>query len=211
MPKSIVSRLAALSAGVLSLLPLQVQPASAGLEPFVGELMLVPYNFCPRGWAAANGQLLAISSNSALFSLLGTNYGGDGRTTFGLPNLQGRAPISVGTGAALPTYVLGELGGRTSFSLQQQNMPVHTHTATATLSGTGDAATTPDPAGTVLATPSQNIYRGGRGATPNTPLAAGSVTVDISPSGGNMPVEFRSPYLAMQWCIALQGIFPSRS
>lgn len=167
-------------------------------EPFLGQLMLVPYNFVPKGWAACSGQLLSISTNTALFSLLGTTYGGDGRVTFGLPDLRGRAPISVGQGPGLSNYTLGELGGVESVTLTAQQMPQHNHLVGA---NAGDANDTSP----------QNSIPAGQGAYQT---GAANVTMNagmVQTAGGNQPHENRPPFLAMQWIIALEGIFPSRS
>jgi microcystin-dependent protein len=162
-------------------------------EPFIGEIKVISWNFPPKGWAFCNGQLLPINQNQALFSLLGTTYGGDGRLTFGLPNLQGRVPVHAGGG-----FVLGETGGETSHTLNLSELPAHTHLVT-----TGGAADQNSPANAYVA-PSA---RAGFAATPNGVLLAGSV----STLGGGQAHENLSPYLVLNFVIALQGIFPSQS
>lgn len=165
------------------------------MTPFIGQLALFAFNFVPKNWAPCNGQLLAINSNQALFSLLGTTYGGDGRTTFGVPNLQGR----VGIGSS-STYFLGQVGGEEVHTLTVQEVPVHNHLLQA------DAAPASGrPGGAMLAQGTQNVYA--QNAQGNAPMAGGT----IGPAGSGQPHENRSPYLAMVWCIALTGIFPSRN
>ena len=191
-------------------------PAQAGPEPFIGELMLVGFNFCPRGWAPAEGQLLAIAQNSALFSLYGTIYGGDGRTNFALPDLRGRVPLSQGTGPGLSNVRIGEKSGAESVTLTVGQMPPHGHTAsaTSTLHGTAAVANQAGAAGGVLASASA------LGGTPlyhappaEVTLDPASVTTDVTVNnnGGGQPVNVRNPYLGMQWCVALTGVYPSRN
>ncbi len=191
-------------------------PAHAGPDPFVGEVMLVGFNFCPRGWAPADGQLLPISSNSALFSLYGTNFGGDGRTTFALPDLRGRAPLNQGSGPGLTPVKIGEKGGAETVTLSVNQMPSHNHSAsaTSTLHGTSQTANQTSAAGGVLASAAA------LGGTPvyhappaDTTLDAGSVTtaVTVDNNGGSQPVHVRNPFLGMQYCVALQGVYPSRN
>lgn len=180
-------------------------PAHAQAEPILGQMMLFGGNFCPRGWADASGTLIAISQNSALFSLLGTMYGGNGTTTFALPDLRGRAPISVGTGPGLPTYIQGEVGGTTQFTLTVNSMPSHTHIGMMRASNLpGDTA---NPNNNSLATTAgENIYHTG---APAVNMDVG--TVVVANTGGNLPVNKVSPFLVMRWCVAMQGVFPSRN
>lgn len=192
---------AALAAMCLGSALASAPQAHAGVDPFIGELMLMGNNFCPRGYASASGQLLAISQNTALFSLLGTNYGGNGTTTFALPNLNGRAPIGVGQGPGLSNYVLGEVGGQESFTLLVTQMPTHTHLVQATNS----FADKPGPGDKFLAADNNGVNKYHDGPA-NKTMNAGM----ISQAGGNQPVSHRGPFLAMTWCIALQGIFPPR-
>ena len=183
------------------------QPAKAQSDPFLAQLMLFGGNFCPRGWANADGTLLPVASNSALFSLLGTMYGGDGRTTFGLPDLRGRAPISVGNGPGLPSYpTQGAKGGSTSFTLTTLEMPSHNHTGTVRASNqTGNSA---NPNGNVLAiNPGGDQMYHVDGSTNN--MAADSLA--INNTGNNQAVNKTSPYQVLRWCIATQGIYPSRN
>jgi len=169
--------------------------------PFVGEIRIFAGNFPPRGFAFCNGQLLPISQNTALFSLLGTNYGGDGRTNFALPNLQDRFPMHWGAGAGLTQRVVGESGGVSTVTLLESEIPAHGHTPQASAS----AATLTSPtAASLLATPSAPAYGP---AQDLLPLA----TDALQPTGGGQPHENRQPYLALNFVIALQGIFPSRN
>jgi microcystin-dependent protein len=168
-------------------------------EPFVAEIRILPYNFPPQGWADCNGQLLAISQNTALFSLVGTMYGGNGQTTFGLPNLQDRIPVGFGQGPGLSNYDQGQTAGTSNITLLQSQMPQHNHGFGA-FSNVGDST---NPANSVPArvsgeTPYVN-------AVPNTPLAT-----TISPVGGNQPHNNLMPYLTLRFCIALIGVFPAR-
>ncbi|MHC4955882.1 MAG: phage tail protein, partial [Planctomycetota bacterium] len=156
--------------------PVLTTPAHAS-EPFIGQIQQFGFNFPPRGWAHCDGQLLPISSNTALFSLLGTTFGGDGRTTFGLPDLRGRIAKHVGTGPGLSPVTWGQRGGAETVVLNTGNMPSHTHTATATLRGTSAAGNVEDPAGAVLAQENrEDQYRNGT-ATPDVNMAANSVQV----------------------------------
>ena len=187
---------------VVALTAMASMPAAAASDPFIGELMLFGGNFCPRGWASADGQLLAINDNQALFALLGTTYGGDGRTTFGLPDLRGRSPINRGQGPGLANVTLGQQGGTESLSIAVDNLPPHSHEVQAT-NATG---TKNGPGTDFLAVPNitANIYSDG---PPNRIMDPAMITN----TGGGVPIQKRSPYLGMQWCIALQGIFPSRN
>ena len=185
-----------------ALLALAAAPgAQAQAEPFIGQMMLVPYNFCPQRWAPAEGQLLSIAQNTALFSLLGTYYGGDGRTTFGLPDLRGRTPVGVGTGPGLSPVTEGQVGGAETTTLNSNQLPPHTHD----LRGTSQPATHAAPAGRALAA-TQNA-----GAYAAAPLDSALVVGSVGIAGGGQPIPLRNPYLGMRWCIALEGIFPSRN
>jgi microcystin-dependent protein len=193
-------------------LPLMIQsrPAAACADtPLLGSLCLFAGNFEPRGWAFADGRLLAISQNTALFSLLGTTYGGDGRTTFGLPDLRGRVPLSAGQAPGMSSYTLGEQGGAEGQALTIQQMPSHTHQATGAARGTLDVPSTTSPDNAVWAQPARDaLYATG---TPNINMAAGTVTVTVTPAGGSQPMSVMQPYLALNWIIALEGIYPSRN
>lgn len=167
-------------------------------EPFIGEIRLFPYNFAPRGWAFCQGQLLSIAQNTALFSLLGTTYGGNGQTTFGLPDLRGRAALSSGQGPGLQPYTLGEQAGVESVTLNSNQMPGHSHPLNAT-SSEADAGR---PANTYLA--AGGAYNEKADGTTLAPGAVGS-------AGGSQPHENRPPVLVLNYCIALEGIYPSRN
>ena len=170
------------------------------METFLGSLLLVPYNFAPTGWALCNGQLLQISQYTALFSLLGTTYGGDGITTFALPDLRGRVPISSGQGVGLQNYALGHAGGAEHVSLGVNQLPTHNHLVN-TVSG---SAASSHPANEYLASSTMGtVYSSSR---PDSTLNASAV----SHAGGSQPVDIRSPYLTVNWIIALTGIFPSQ-
>jgi microcystin-dependent protein len=163
-------------------------------EPFLSEIKIVSFNFAPKGWALCNGQFLPINQNQALFSLLGTTYGGNGQTTFALPNLRGRVPIHFGDG-----HTLGEIGGEATHTLVMNEMAQHIHFA----SGSGNNGDTVIPGGSVLGG-GAGLYGG---AASLTSLRPDSVT-NI---GGSQPHENRQPYLVLNFCIALQGIFPSQN
>ncbi|WP_300680567.1 tail fiber protein [Nocardioides sp.] len=167
-------------------------------EPFLGEIRLMSFVFPPKGWAQCNGQLMPINQNQALFSLLGTVYGGNGVTTFALPDLRGRVPISFGAGTA-GSHPLGAAGGAATHTLALSELPAHTHR----VNGTNVAATTSTPQGNVLgAAPDQYTTS----ATSLTYLAPTSVAT----TGGTQAHENRQPFLTLNFCIALQGIFPSQ-
>lgn len=177
---------------------LQPVEAQVGVTPNIGEILLVPYNFAPRGWAFCQGQLISISQNTALFSLLGTTYGGDGRTTFALPDLRGRSPLGFGQGPGLQSYDIGQSGGEETVTLTLSQIPSHSHAAF----GRTSTATTAIPSGAVWATETRlNIYSSSGG----TAMAPSGVI------GGNQPHDNMSPYLTLNYVIALQGIFPPRS
>lgn len=166
-------------------------------EPFMGEIKIVSFTFAPKGWALCNGQLLPINQNQALFSLLGTTYGGNGQTTFALPNLQARVPIGAGS-----THSLGEQGGQDNHTLTSSELPPHTHQL---LASTNAAVSDGPSTDQVLATsvgspayaPAQNLVSMDPGA--------------LSSAGGNQPHENHQPYLTLNFCIALQGIYPSQN
>jgi len=168
-------------------------------SPFLGEIRLVPYNFAPRGWAFCDGQILPIAQNTALFSLLGTTYGGNGQTTFALPDLRGRHAIEAGQGPGLSSYTLGETGGTESTTLTLSNLPAHTHAVNASnvQQETDRAAGAVPTLGGVYASQPDRT-------TVMDPAM-------ISPAGNGLPVSNLSPFLTLHYIIALQGIFPSRN
>jgi microcystin-dependent protein len=167
-------------------------------EPFLGQLLLVPYNFAPLNWQFCAGQTLPISQFSALFALIGTTFGGNGQTTFQLPNLQGRVPVGAGNGAGLQVYTLGQTGGLETVTLLTSNIPSHSHS----LMATNAPSSVAEPAGNTLAKGA--IYAA---AAPSVAMNAGSVGL----TGSSLPIENRQPYLVLNWVIAMAGIFPSRS
>ncbi len=169
-------------------------------EPFIGEIRMAGFNFEPVGWAFCDGRLLSIAGNTALFSLLGTMYGGDGHTTFALPDLRGRAPMHAGDGPGLTPRSLGESGGAETVVLTPDQVPEHTHAMQA-VSSAGNSGS---PAGAVPANSGTiPLYAGG---SPDTPLSAAAV----APAGDEQPHNNLMPYLTANFIIALQGIFPSR-
>lgn len=178
--------------------------------PFIGEIRLFAGNFAPVGWAFCNGQSQSIAQNTALFALIGTIYGGDGQNTFNLPDLRGRVPISQGQGAGLSNYSIGQVAGAETVTLTTGQLPVHTHTLNAT-TATG-SATTPGPT-VMLATPVEAGVNTSLYVVPGTstvnqaPMAAQS----IGTAGGSQPHENMMPYQALNYIIALEGIFPSRN
>lgn len=170
-------------------------------DPFVAEIRIFPFTFPPKGWAFCNGQLLPLSQNTALFSLLGTVYGGDGKSTFALPNLQGSAAMHPGPGGGLSRRDLGQQGGAETSTLLVSEMPFHTHT----MQGQATFGNSTDPTGKLLGRP----FGGG-----SMYKASGSVTqLDfqaVAPAGGSLPHNNMQPYLTLNFCIALQGVFPPR-
>jgi len=173
-------------------------PAFAQAEPFLGQLALFGMNWCPKNWLVANGQTLSIAQNSALYSLLGVQYGGDGVQTFALPNLQARAPVS-----ASASYPVGAVWGQATVTLTTQQMPAHTHLVMAASTG----PTTSSPSGASLATfPTGTVIYAAPASTPDIPMNAQIVSM----AGGNQPVSTQSPVLAMTWCVSKSGIYPTR-
>lgn len=171
-------------------------------EPFIGMIILVPYNFAPRGYAFCQGQILPIAQNTALFSLLGTTYGGNGQTTFALPDLRGRVPNSSGQGPGLSNYDLGQLSGTENTTLTINQIPAHNHIY-APLANSGDASAS-KPAGKYPALTPAAAY-----APTNDGTAMGSQNTNVA--GGSQPFSNLQPYLTLNYCIALEGIFPSRN
>ncbi|MGD0084173.1 MAG: tail fiber protein [Acidimicrobiales bacterium] len=163
-------------------------------EPFLGEIRLFSFSFAPRGWALCNGQLLPINQNQALFSILGTTYGGNGISTFALPNMQGNVPIHAGNG-----FIEGQTGGEDNHTLVAAEMPSHTHAPVG-----GGQATSPSPSGNLWGVNAQSTYST---ATPNVAMNP----ANIGANGGSQPHPNQPPYLVISFCIALTGIFPSRN
>ncbi|NWK55950.1 phage tail protein [Verrucomicrobiaceae bacterium N1E253] len=178
-------------------------------EPLIAEIKMFGGNFAPRGWAFCNGQTLAISSNSALFSILGTIYGGDGRTTFALPDLRGRTPISSGRGPGLANYNLGQRGGSEQVVLNSTQIPSHHHTVNNLKVGVStQAADTDDPSGAVFGVGNEDAFFEGAA---NATMDDTSLTGNTDFTGGNQSHTNMQPYLATNYIIALLGIYPSRS
>ncbi|TCO70006.1 phage tail protein [Marinisporobacter balticus] len=170
-------------------------------EPFIGEIKIFGFNFAPRDWAFCDGQLLPISQNTALFSILSTMYGGNGRTDFGLPNLMGRVPIHPGTAPGLQTRRLGQMIGCESVTLTEEQIPSHTHQAIAMRSGDKDT----NPQNKLLGT------GGGYGYVTTDDHPVNMSSAALQTTGNSHPHENRQPFLAMNFCIALTGIYPQRS
>lgn len=172
-------------------------------DPFVAEIRIFGFNFPPKGWAACNGQLMPLSQNTALFVLLGTTYGGDGKSNFALPDLQGSAPMHPGQGPGLSRHDLGEASGSENVTLLETEIPAHTHPAMATAAPANRSA------------PSGNSFARTTGGTPYASAAANPVPVRLSfqglaPAGGSLPHNNMMPTLTLTFCIALQGVFPPR-
>lgn len=184
--------------------------AEAGADPYLGEVMIYPYTFCPRGWTEANGQLLSVSQYTALFSLYGTNFGGDGRTTFGLPDLRGRVPMHLGTGPGLSPRTIGQKFGTETETMTVNQMPSHSHTVNS-VSGQGDKG---GPNSDFLSAPGANdgslkyndlkMYHDG-------PATATMDPGMIASTGGNQPQNNIQPVQVLRYCVALEGLFPPRN
>ena len=170
------------------------------MDPFVAEIRIFPFNFAPKGWAWCDGQLLPLSQNTALFSLLGTTYGGNGKSNFALPDLQGRAPMHPGQGPGLSLHDLGETGGSETVSLLESEIPAHSHAIIASQSDANDQR------------PVNELYAAGVGI--GQYAAPGALTQlspnALAPAGGDQPHNNMQPYLTFYFCIALQGVFPPR-
>jgi microcystin-dependent protein len=177
------------------------------MQPLIGEIIQFAGTFAPRGWAFCNGQLLAISQNDALFSILGTTYGGDGRTTFGLPDLRGRVALSSGTGPGLSQRSLGQRSGTETNSLTVLHMPSHNHTAAGTIKAKNGAGDESNPGGGYPATAGSDLYA----ETDGNNMAANSASITVQNSGAQLPINNIQPVLAIHYIIALVGIYPSRS
>jgi microcystin-dependent protein len=168
------------------------------MDQYIGQIVLAGFNFPTAGWAFCDGSLLSISENSALFNLIGTTYGGDGVNTFGLPDLRGRTAVGQGTGIGLSTYVMGQIGGAESVTINAQTYPSHNHL----LSGTSDTGDAQNPSGAVVAT-GVHIYK------VETPVLTMNSAM-CGPSGNGTPHENRQPYQVCNWIISLVGVYPSQ-
>jgi microcystin-dependent protein len=179
-------------------------------NPFLAEIRIFPFNFAPRGWAFCDGQILPLSQNTALFSLLGTNYGGDGKSNFALPNLQGSAPINAGQGPGLTERFIGEQGGLATVTLLHSEIPAHSHGLVADTSD----GTTSIPTANLIANGNWNDGTGNTGGLQTYTTTAQNVQTlagDLLPAGGSQPHNNLMPYLTLNFCIALQGVYPPRS
>jgi microcystin-dependent protein len=179
------------------------------MEGMIGEVRLFAGNFAPKNWSFCNGATIAIASNTALFSILGTTYGGNGTTTFQLPNLQSRVCVGVGSGPGLSNYSLGQVGGSETVTLTTQEMPAHTHAANGSYApfvqgGSGDESN--PTAGYVAITPGSDIFAGNSNIT----MGPINVSATLTPNGGNQPHENQQPYLGMNYVLCMYGIYPSR-
>ena len=176
------------------------------MDPFVAEIRIFPFNFAPKGWAFCNGQILPLSQNTALFSLLGTTYGGDGKSNFALPDLQGRAPMHPGQGPGLSLHDLGETGGVETVTLLNSEIPLHAHTVAGSINANGDSLT-----------PASSIWAQAPGGRCSLQLYNSSApTGGMNPNplgltGGGQPHNNMQPYLTLSFCIALQGVYPPRT
>jgi microcystin-dependent protein len=171
------------------------------MDPFVAEIRIFPFNFAPRGWAFCSGQILPLSQNTALFSLLGTTYGGNGSSNFGLPDLQGSAPMHPGQGPGLSLYDLGESSGSETVSLIQSEMPMHLH---GVMAATIDNADSNVPTNNNIGKASTKVFNT---VGTQVPMSAGTIGV----TGNSLPHNNMMPYLTMNFCIALQGVYPPRT
>ena len=171
------------------------------MDPFVAEIRIFPFNFAPKGWAFCDGQLLPLSQNTALFSLLGTFYGGDGKSNFALPNMQGNAPMHPGQGPGLSLHVLGETGGSDTVSLLDSEIPSHSHALRCVIDP-GDVSL-PQAGAVLAATTGATSYIASGTLSPMSGSA-------LAPSGGDQPHNNMQPYLTLNFCIALQGVYPPR-
>ena len=171
-------------------------------DQFLAEIRIFPFNFPPTGWAFCNGQLMPLSQNTALFALLGTTYGGDGKSTFALPDMQGNAPMQPGQGQGLSLRDLGEMSGTEAITLLVSEIPIHTHSLMASV----------DPADAQIPSVNATLARssGGDAYTTNTSGLVQLAPQALAPAGGSLPHNNMQPYLTLNFCIALQGIFPQR-
>jgi microcystin-dependent protein len=182
------------------------------MDPILGQIILAPFNFAPVGWAVCDGSLLPIQQYAALFSLIGTTYGGDGRTNFALPDLRGRIPVGQGAGPGLTPITLGAHAGVENVTLTTNQIPAHGHNVTVTIPATAKAGTSQSPANLVPALTADSLGANvlAYGASDGTTHLAAPAPTASALTGGGQPVGIRNPYLGLQYLIAMQGIFPSR-
>lgn len=176
------------------------------MEGTIAEIRLFAGNFSPRSWAFCSGQILSIAQNTALFSLLGTTYGGNGATTFALPDLRGRVPVGTGQGPGLPNFTLGEIGGTETVNLLINNLPAHTHTASLSMGARNGAGNSISPTGNYPA----NVTNG-YSNTQDAQMAPLNGSATVGNTGGSQPFSIMSPYLGLNYIICMEGIFPSRN
>lgn len=198
----LLSRTACAAAAACALFSLHAPASAQASDPYLGQIMCAGFTFAPRGWAELNGQILSIAQNTALFALLGTTYGGNGQTTFALPDLRGRVLMHAGQGPGLSSRDQGEVAGTETVTLNAAQLPAHSHTVTPM--GSPSDATLQSPANGVPATKARTtLYAPGPGTVPMSPVLT-------SPAGGNAPVPNMQPYLVIRCFIATQGVFPPR-
>lgn len=176
------------------------------MDPYIGQILAFGFNFAPRGWAFCNGQLLSIAEYQALFSLIGTTYGGDGITTFSLPDLRGRVAVNQGTSLSGKTYILGEAAGQEQVTLNTSEIPAHTHVAT--FRGNSEEANSQEPSNKTFGVAASNIYNANN---PENGETLNPGTIQLAATGGNQAHNNMQPYLTINYCIALEGIYPPRS
>lgn len=191
--------------GALALSAATLLPSAAALaqDNYIGEIRMAGFGYCPRDWAEATGQLLAIQQYQALYSLFGTTYGGDGRTNFALPDLRSRSPVHTGQGPGLSNIPQGQKAGTETITMTTATLARQTHTATSSLYGTTLTADSTDPSGRVLGMANRATYVG---ATPSSEMQPGVVITNVAETGASQPVASRNPYLAVRFCVALNGI-----
>lgn len=186
------------------------------MEGMIGEIRMFAGNFAPKTWAFCSGQIVNIASNTALFSILGTTYGGNGTTTFALPDLRGRMAVGQGAGPGLSPITLGQKGGSETVTLSVNNMPAHTHAGMGTVSGNwgmkaAEEASTSTPSGNVPANSGSQMWGTDNGFNMAAAPISGTISATISPNGGGFPFSVMAPYLSVYYIICQQGIFPSRN
>lgn len=199
--RSFLKKMLAGTAGAAALLGLKPREARADNDPWISEIAIVPFNFAPVGWALCDGSLLAIATNTALFSLLGTTYGGNGTTNFALPDLRGRVPLMMGQGPGLSVYTIGQIGGAEVITLTAAQMPQHNHV----MGVVGANGNTNSPVNAVPA-----VQASGVPTYSSATVTGGMSATALSYAGSSQPHENHQPFLTLNFIIAMQGIFPSR-